>query len=150
TAAPENSSTRSQNRLEMVFAGLISAERRRQRARIRASKREIEMSKRARTLLVSVCAAFALLTTTAYAQEATIQAQLDCISATKVCFNLTVSTRDFPAEGRDISVTLLGHAKGSNPNDFVMVSGPQTVHLDQNLDDAAIQVCFTGVNTPSF
>src|SRR5262245_13032731 len=108
------------------------------------------MSKRARILLVGVCAAFALLTTTAYAQEATIQAQLDCTSATKVCFNLTVSTRDFPAEGRDISVTLLGHAKGAPANDFAVVSGPQTVHLDQNLDDAAIQVCFTGVNTPSF
>ena len=36
------------------------------------------MSKRPRILLVSVCAAFALLTTTAYAQDATIQAQLDC------------------------------------------------------------------------
>src|SRR5262249_23523882 len=48
-------------------------------ARIRASKREIEMSKRRpRRLLVNACAAFALLTTTAYAQEATIQAQLDC------------------------------------------------------------------------
>src|SRR5262249_60127782 len=82
----------------------------RQRARIRASKREIEMSKRPRILLVSVCAAFALLTATAYAQNhAEIAAAFDCTSttATKVCFTLTVSTTDLPSAGRDISVTLL-------------------------------------------
>src|SRR5262249_51825456 len=119
----------------------------------RASKREIEMSKRPRILLVSVCAAFALLTATAYAQNhAEIAAAFDCTSttATKVCFTLTVSTTDLPSAGRDISVTLLGHAKGAPANDFVGVSGPQTVHVDANLDNAKIQVCFTGVNTPSF
>src|SRR5262249_3185098 len=51
--------------VEMVFAGRIfTLSDARQRARIRASKREIEMSKRPRILLVSVCAAFALLTAT--------------------------------------------------------------------------------------
>src|SRR5262249_21682524 len=146
----ENVSARSQNCLEIYLRRADTRRAARQRARIRASKREIEMSKRPRRLLVNVCAAFALLTTTAYAQEATVQAQFDCTSATKVCFNLMVSTQNFPAEGRDISVTLLGHATGTPANDFVAISGPQTVHLEPNLDNAAIQVCFTGVNTSSF
>jgi len=92
-----------------------------------------------------------LLTATALANHATIQAALNCTSSTRVCFNLTVSTADFPADGRDITATLLGHKKGdSDANHFVVVSGPQTVHLDQNLDDAAIKVCFPDVTTSDF
>lgn len=94
-----------------------------------------------------------LLTATASANHATISAKLDCSSTTasKVCFNLTVSTADFPQDGRQISVTLLGHAKGdANASHFVPVSGPQTVPLAQNLDNAQIPLCFTNVQTSGF
>jgi len=94
---------------------------------------------------------FALLTATAYADSAQIQAQFTCSSttATKVCFNLTVSTFGFPSSGRDVTMTLLGHMVGAPPTSFVTVSGPQTLHLDQNLDMFLIQVCFTPVTTGS-
>lgn len=92
-----------------------------------------------------------LLTATASANHATIQAALNCTSSTRVCFNLTVSTSDFPSSGRDITATLLGHRKGDAPTaDLVVVSGPQTVHLDRNLDDASIQLCFPDVATSNF
>jgi hypothetical protein len=87
---------------------------------------------------------------TASANHATIKAQLNCTSSTQVCFNLTVSTADFPTGGRDITATLLGHKKGDSSNDFVTVSGPQTVHLAQNLDNASIQLCFPNVTASNF
>jgi hypothetical protein len=91
-----------------------------------------------------------LLMATASANHATIKAQLNCTSSTQVCFNLTVSTADFPADGRDITATLLGHKKGDSSSDFVTVSGPQTVHLAQNLDNASIQLCFPNVTASNF
>jgi hypothetical protein len=96
---------------------------------------------------------FTLLTTAAYAQagEATIQAQFNCTSATNVCFTLTVSTRDFPNTGRDVSLTLFGHRIGDPANHYVRVSASRTLHLDQNLDNATLPpTCFAGVDTASF
>jgi len=92
-----------------------------------------------------------LLTATAYANHAQVQAKLDCTSQTEVCFDLTVSTSDFPAEGRDVTVALLGHMKGdADAKHFVPVGQPKTVHLDQNLDNAMIKVCFSDVMTTDF
>jgi hypothetical protein len=91
-----------------------------------------------------------LMTATAYANTAEISAKLNCTSATKVCFDLKVSTADFPSEGRDITVTLLGHKKGDSSNNFNAIGQPQPVHLDQNLNNAIVSVCFDNVTTTDF
>lgn len=92
-----------------------------------------------------------LLTATAYANHATIETALNCTSQTKVCFDLTVSTSQFPQQGRDITVTLLGHKKGdADAKHFVPVGSSQTVHLNDNLDAKKIQVCFNDVKTSDF
>src|SRR5262249_38725934 len=99
------------------------------------------------TMLVG---ALTLMTATAYGNHAQISAKLNCTSATKVCFDFTVSTTDFPATGRDITVALLGHKKGDSPNNFKPIGQPKTVHLDQNLDNAIVSVCFDSVTTTDF
>jgi hypothetical protein len=106
------------------------------------------------SVLTVVAGMFTLLPATAYAQagaHAAISAELNCTSATKVCFTLTVSTMDFPANGQDVSMTLLGHAKSDpDPNHFVAVSASQTVHLAQNLDGVAMTICFPVVSAASY
>jgi len=100
------------------------------------------------TMLVG---ALTFMTATAYGNQAQISAKLNCTSATKVCFDLTVSTTEFPDAGRDITVTLLGHKKGdSDQNNFNSIGGPQTVHLEKGLDDAPVPVCFDKVTTTDF
>jgi hypothetical protein len=92
-----------------------------------------------------------LVTATAYANHAQISATLNCTSATNVCFNLTVSTTDFPTGGRDITVTLLGHQTGdSNASHFTQIGTPQTVHLAKGLDNATVPVCFADVSAAGF
>jgi len=93
-----------------------------------------------------------LMTAGAYANHATIVAKLDCTSQTKVCFDLTVTTTDFPAQGgRDITVTLLGHKKGDAADKVTQIGQPQTVHLDKDLTDKKLPpVCFEDVKTTDF
>jgi hypothetical protein len=92
-----------------------------------------------------------LLTATAYANHADIKAKLNCTSQTEVCFDLTVSTSDFPDTGRDIKVMLFGHAKNDAKADhFVPVGEAQPVHLDKDLKDKTISVCFKDVKTTDF
>lgn len=92
---------------------------------------------------VMVVGMLTLLTATAYANHAQIEAKLNCTSQTQVCFDLTVSTTEFPDTGRDIKVTLLGHKKGDeDAKNFMPVGDAVTVHLDKDLKDKVIQVCF--------
>ena len=62
-----------------------------------------------------------MMTTTASANHATIQAQFNCTTSDKVCFNLTVSTANFDTS-RDFTLTLEGHRKGAAGGVFDTIS----------------------------
>jgi hypothetical protein len=77
-----------------------------------------------------------------FANHAEISAQLKCTQVGQVCFDLTVSTEDFPPEGREFKLTLLGHKKGDNADSFSQIGSSQTLKLENNLDNKVVNVCF--------
>jgi hypothetical protein len=99
-----------------------------------------------------VAGMLSLVTATAYANVATITVKLDCTSSTKVCFDLTATTKDFPQGGRDVVVTLMGHEKTAPSGaGFVQIGQSVNLHLTNGLDGAHLApLCFDNVKTADF
>jgi hypothetical protein len=93
----------------------------------------------------------ALMTATVAANHAEISAKLTCSSATKVCFDLTVSTADFSPDTRHFTLTLLGHKKGDASGKFTPIGQSQDLALQNNLNNADVpNICFDNVTTTDF